>query len=184
MGDPSGKAEYALADGGRGRALHVKIGHLGGWDTLASPVFQRPFPTNHTLTCFRAKGGPRTRQLSLEWDERNGSRWIATVDLTPQWKDYALVPDRFKAWPTPATGGLHRPFNPEKAVSCSVGLALSHTAVEGSEHEYWFDDLGTAENPMGDAALPSELDIPALESISPTTSATPSQRPWWFGRTA
>ena len=26
--------------------------------------------------------GPRTRQLAIEWNERDGSRWIATVPLT------------------------------------------------------------------------------------------------------
>jgi hypothetical protein len=176
-GDPSGKADYELAEGGQGKALHVKIGHLGGWETLASPALSQPFPTNHTLTCFRAKGGPHTRQLALEWDEEDGSRWIATVDLTPQWKDYTLLPDRFKAWPVPGMGGLQRRFNPAKAVSCSVGLALSHTAVEGYEHEYWFDELGTAPNPFGDAALPTELDIPALESVSPSYQCFPITTP-------
>ena len=94
-GDPSGKAEYEVAAEARGKVLHVKIAHLSGWETLASPPLQRPFPANHTLTGFRAKGGPHTRQLALEWDEEDGSRWIATVDLTPQWKDYTLLPDRY-----------------------------------------------------------------------------------------
>jgi hypothetical protein len=177
VGDPSGKAEYELADAGQGRALHVKIPHLGGWETLASPALQQPFPANHTLTCFRAKGGPHTRQLALEWDEEDGSRWIATVDLTPQWKDYTLLPERFKAWPVPGMGGLRRGFDPAKAVSCAVGLALSHTAVEGYEHEYWFAGLGTAPNPFGAAALPEQPEVPVLESVSPSYQCYPITTP-------
>ncbi len=167
MGDPSAKAEYELADADHGKALHVKIGHLGGWETLASPALAQPFPRGHTLTCFRAKGGPRTRQLALEWKEEDGSRWIATVDLTQEWKDYTLLPDRFKAWPVPEPGEKRGGFHPDKAVSCCVGLAMSHTALEGDQHEYWFDDLGTAPNPFGDEAPPAEPQIPMLESISP-----------------
>jgi len=175
-GEPSGKAQYELANTDHGKALHGTIAHLGGWETLASPALPTPFSTNHTLTCFRAKGGPRTRQLALEWRERDGSRWIATVDLTPQWQDYTLLPDRFKAWP-PGSVAEPRRFNPAQAVSCCVGLALSHTALEGDQHEYWFADLGTAPNPLGDAMPPPETSIPALESISPSYQCYPITTP-------
>jgi hypothetical protein len=176
-GDASGKAEYELAAVERGKALHVKIGHLGGWETLTSPALVRPFPPGQTLTCFRAKGGPRTRQLALEWREANGSRWIATVDLTPEWKDYTLPPDRFKAWPVPAPGENRGVFHPDKAVSCCVGLAMSHTAVEGDQHEYWFDDLGTATSPFGEDVVPAESQVPVLESISPSYQCFPITTP-------
>jgi hypothetical protein len=177
IGDASAKADYELASADHGKALHVKVGHLGGWETLDSPTLERPFPQGHTLTCFRAKGDPRTRQLALEWREENGSRWIATVDLTPEWKDYTLLPDRFKAWPVPEAGEKRGGFHPEHAVKCCVGLAMSHTALEGAEHEYWFDDLGTAPNPFGDDVVPAEARIPALESISPSYQCFPITTP-------
>ncbi|HOX59137.1 MAG TPA: hypothetical protein P5205_18290 [Candidatus Paceibacterota bacterium] len=167
VGEPVAQARYELAEAGQGKALHVRIGRLGGWETFASPALERPFPSNHTLTCFRAKGGPRTRQLALEWNEEDGSRWIATVDITREWRNYTLLPDRFKAWPVGAVAE-HRQFNPAKAVSCWIGLALSHTALEGLEHEYWFDDLGTAPNPFGDALPPAGPAVPSLESVSPS----------------
>ena len=81
--------------------------------------------------------------------EADGSRWIATVDLTPEWKDYTLLPDRFKAWPVPGPSEKRGRFHPERAVTCCVGLAMSHTALEGDQHEYWFDDLGTARADLG-----------------------------------
>jgi hypothetical protein len=176
-GDASGKAEYELADVDHSKALHVRIEHLGGWETLTSPALVRPFPPGHTLTCFRAKGGPRTRQLALEWKEENGSRWIAVVDLTTEWKDYTLLPDRFKAWPVPQPGENRGLFHPDKAVSCCVGLAMSHTAVEGDQHEYWFDDLGTAPNPFGDDVVPAESHVPVLESVSPSYQCYPITTP-------
>ena len=155
----------------------MKIGRLGGWETLLSPPLERPFPTGHTLTCFRAKGGPLTRQLSLEWREDDDSRWIATVDLTTEWKDYTLLPDRFKPWPVPSPGEKRGHFEPARAVSCAVGLALSHTALEGDKHEYWFDDLGSAPNPFGDEGPPEGPPVPVLESVSPSYQCFPITTP-------
>jgi hypothetical protein len=175
-GDSTAKAKYELANGDHGKALHVTVTHLVGWDTLASPALSHPFPTNHTLTCFRAKGGPHTRQLAVEWLEEDGSRWIATVDLTQQWKNYALPPDRFKPWPADSVDENRR-FNPAKAVSCSVGISQSHTAPEGDGHEYWFDDLGTATNPFGDVTPPAESDVPVLDSLSPSYQCFPITTP-------
>jgi hypothetical protein len=177
VGEPGAQADYELASAGQGKALHVTIGHLGGWETFASPALERPFPPGHSLTCFRARGGPHTRQLALEWREEDGSRWIATVDLATDWKDYTLLPDSFKAWPVPAAGGARREFNPQRAASCCVGLALSHTALEGDRHEYWFDDLGTAANPLGDEGPPASPQIPVLESVSPTYQCFPITTP-------
>ncbi len=178
-GEAGTVAQYELSDqanAGHGKALHVKLDRLGGWQTLQSPALSQPFPTNHTLTSFRAKGGPSTRQLSLEWTEQDGSRWIATVDLTPEWKYYTLPPARFKAWP-PESVSEQRILNPAKAASCCVGLALSHTALEGDQHEYWFDDLGTAPNPLGDDTPPSEFNPPQLESVSPSYQCYPITTP-------
>ena len=50
---------------------------------------------------------------------------------------------------------------------------MSHTALEGDQHEYWFDDLGTAANPFGDDVPPAEPQVPVLESISPSYQCYP-----------
>ena len=164
--DMQTKASYRVVQEGPGRALYVAVPRMAGWDTFVSPRLEHPFPANHTLTCFRAKGGARTRQLALEWDEQDGSRWIAVVNLSPEWKQYALPPQAFKPWESPGRGGPGDGFNPSKAERFSVGLALSHTALQGQEHEYWFAELGTAPNPFGNEALPLSS-VPRLESLSP-----------------
>ena len=160
------QASYRVVQAGAGTALHAAVPRIAGWDTFVSPRWQHPFPPNHTLTCFRAKGGPRTRQLALEWDEQDGSRWIAVVNLSPEWKQYSLPPQAFRLWESPGRGGPGDSFNPAKAERCSVGLALSHTALQSGEHEYWFAELGTAPNPFGNEALPS-TPVPRLESLCP-----------------
>ena len=157
------------ADGTRA-SLHVRIVNLTGWDTLASPALEQPFPDDNTLTCFWAKGGANTGQLSVEMDEKDGSRWIATIPLETQWKRYALLPTDFKYWqdnPSRGRGGAADRFQPANAVRMSVGLAFTHTHVAPGPHEYWIDQIGTAPNPLGEGASLAEVEPPVLDTISP-----------------
>src|SRR5438093_3750145 len=50
----------------RDNALHVIIPTLTGWETVGRN-FDHPFDATRSLTCFRAKGGPDTTQLAVEW---------------------------------------------------------------------------------------------------------------------
>lgn len=166
--DPSIPTRHEIVAAQNGKALHVDIGKLTGWDTFMSPPLTNAYAPGQTLTCFRAKGGSHTKQLALECTETDGSRWIATVALTPEWRSYALTPAAFKAWePPPARRGEQDCFQPRNAARFVVGLAHTHTAVEGERQEYWFADLGTATSPFGDASLPDEIKLPHLESFAP-----------------
>jgi len=164
----SNPVRHSLEVADRGRALHVVLERVTGWETFQSPPLAQPFPPGHTLTCFRAKGDGATRQLSLEWTERDGSRWIAVVDLAPEWRTSALTPEAFKAWLPPAhRRGAGDRLNVTNAVRFTVGMAFSHTAIESPRQEYWFDDLGTAPNLFGDEAPPAGFEPPRLESLCP-----------------
>jgi hypothetical protein len=164
--------------GDNGSALHVVIENLTGWDTLAGPPLDHAFPVGQTLTCFRAKGGPRTRQLAVEWRERDGSRWIATVRLGTNWNRYVLTPEAFHPWEPPAgRGGVGDHLRAENAVRFTVGLAFSHTSVEAGPNEYWFADLGTAANPFGEFTPPAAPDLPRLETLSPGYQCYPINGP-------
>lgn len=159
-------------------ALHVTVGGLDGWDTLEPVGRSWTVPAGETLTCFRAKGGPRTRQLALEWIEQDGSRWIATVDLTTQWRNYGLPPEAFRPWQPPAgRGGSGDRLNLAKVVRFTLGLALTHTAVEPGAQEYWFADLGTTANPFGDGLTPSAAEVPHLLSLAPGYECYPVTTP-------
>ena len=159
-------------------ALHVVVEKYTGWDTVGSPLLTAPFPGGHTLTTFRAKGGSQTKQLSLEWTEKDESRWIATIDITTNWQSHALPPEAFKAWQPPAS--RQRPgdrFNPANAVRFTVGIAMTHTANQGERHEYWFDDVGTAPSPFGDAVVPGREPLPHIEGICPDYLVFPITTP-------
>ncbi len=148
------------------KALHVTIPKLNNWDTFRSPAFDRPFPEDHTLTVFQAKGGPDTSELLIEWGERDGSRWLATVPLSTAWRQYVLQPADFKFWESvPARKGTQ--FNPQNAHYFTVGLALSHTATRGERQEYWIGNIGTAPRTPEHEKLLTSYQVPALDTLCP-----------------
>lgn len=156
--------------------MHATIGNMTGWDNWEPPSFSNPFTNHHSLTCFRAKGGPRTSQLAVEWVEQDGSRWIATVPLTTEWCDYALAPEEFHYWESTAgRGGKGDSLHVEKANRFTVGLAYSHGTAEGGQHEFWLGSLGTARNPLGDTAPPAKTPLPHLETLCPSYLFYPMQ---------
>jgi hypothetical protein len=126
------KATYAVVPvPGGGRALHAVIPDFAEWDNISKGFLPaQPFTDGHTLTCFRAKGRPETRRLVVEWQEKDTSRWIASVELGTEWKDYALPPEAFRPWLPPAgRGGPGDRFRVENAVRFQIGLATSHSEL-------------------------------------------------------
>ncbi len=162
----------SIPNGEKGNCLRVHIPDLSGWDTLASPSLDSPFPKGHTLTCFWAKGTEKTRELSVEWTERDGSRWIATIPLSENWRHYALSPAVFRYWqdnPSKGRGGAGDWLNPANAVRITFGLAFTHTQVVHGEHTYWVDEIGTAPDPRPEATrlAAATADEVFLETLSP-----------------
>ncbi|MFP4058323.1 MAG: hypothetical protein ACLF0G_15760 [Candidatus Brocadiia bacterium] len=170
---PKPAATYHVAPGGvEGRCLHAHVPALAGWDTWGSPPLERPFPEGHGLTCFWARGARATGELAIEWVERDGSRWIATVPLSTDWRHYALLPRDFRYWrdsPARDRGGSGDTFRPAQASRIVFGLAFTHTNVAPGEHEYWVDEVGTAPPPGEElmAVLESDLEPPPLDTLCP-----------------
>ncbi len=149
-------------------SLEFEVSNLTGWDTLLSPPLQDPFPNGQNLTCFWAKGDANTQAMLLEWREKDGSRWIATVPLSISWQYYALVPEKFLYWPDNPSKGRGGPgdrFNPQNAESLSIGLALGHnTNLSPGPHKIWIARIGTAKR---DYPPQPDLSLPTLETLSP-----------------
>ncbi|MDH7571244.1 MAG: hypothetical protein QHJ73_16830, partial [Armatimonadota bacterium] len=176
--DPSAPSRFTCekpgAAGSR-RAARLFIANLSGWDTFASPPLSSPFPPGHVLTCFAARGDARTSELSVEWRERDGSRWIAVVPLETRWRRYALPPEAFRYWhdnPSQGRGGSGDTFRPQNAETLVFGLAATHTSsVGGGPHEVWIDEVATAPLPAEMRHLNEVFGgverVPVLEGISP-----------------
>jgi len=165
MQNPTSHETVADGPPGGSRALRVFIPNLRGWDTFLSPKIENPFPKGHTLTVFSAKGDARTKQLSVEWMEKDGSRWIAVVPLFAEWKQYILEPKDFRFYESnPKRGGQGDCLNPENAERLTVGLI---SGCLGGKHEYWIGPIGTAGvNPEYDEYLAAK-NVPVLDTLSP-----------------
>ncbi len=157
-----------LVEAREGHALHLHIEDMAGWDGLASPRMEDPFPEGHTLTTFYAKGTERSKTLSLEWIEEDGSRWIAVFPVEKEWNRIVLTPSDFHYWKSnPQRGHAGDHFQPHKAVQFKFGVAWTHTGPRGGEYEFWIDEFGTAPNPFGN--LPREsYETPKVEGLSPS----------------
>jgi hypothetical protein len=151
------------------RALHGLISNLTGWDNYGITGLDKPFPTGHKLTVFSAKGDENTRHLAVEWAEKDGSRWIATIALGPEWRQYVLKPSDFKYWTSvEGRGGRGDSFKPENAITLSFGLAFSHTGFEEGRHEFWVGPVGTAESMPGVGSTLEAFDFPAMDVLCPS----------------
>jgi lysophospholipase L1-like esterase len=162
-----------------GTALHADLAFVNGWDVFTRSNLSRPFPDANTLTVFYAKGSDKTKRLAIEWEEQDGSRWIATVPLTAEWRQYILAPEDFKFWES-VPSRANDPFRPENAARFSVGVSKSHTQLDDGPQEYWMGPVGTAsitpahERMLAATRLPETLTrqqpsalFPGLDGIYP-----------------
>ncbi|MHB0998825.1 MAG: hypothetical protein ACYC27_06225 [Armatimonadota bacterium] len=149
-------------------ALHVLLSDQQGWDTFRSPDASNQFQPGDTLTVLSAKGDANTKQLSVEWGEKDGSRWIATINLSTEWKQYILTPDDFKYWASnPGRGFNGDKFKPENAMYMTIGLAFSHTGFTPGRHEYWVGPVGTAKMTVDMQEVLNAKNPPAIDTLSP-----------------
>ncbi|MCC6731546.1 MAG: hypothetical protein IT208_19655 [Chthonomonadales bacterium] len=149
-------------------ALRVDLANLANWDTLRRPV-SHAFPPGSDLTALWAKGGPRTTGMLVEWQERDGSRWIATIPLTTRWTRHVLTPEDFVYWPdnpSKGRGGSDDRFHPANAAHLTIGLGKAHADVPNGRHTYWVAGIGPARLPAG--AVRPDLTLPTLEILSPS----------------
>lgn len=161
-------AKTEVVHDGQRSALHVTVEDLTGWNVLLTPELPNPFPAGRTLTCFRARGTANTRQMSVEWQEKDGSRWIAVIDLGLDWKNYALPPEAFHFWESVrGRGAPGDRLDVGNAARLSFGLARSHEGLPGPHHEYWMGNIGTVSSPFGDVPPPDPNGAPHLDTLAP-----------------
>ncbi len=125
-------------------SMHVVLPIVTNWDTLCTPELNNPFAGGKSLTVFSAKGIAATPNLAVEWIEKDGSRWIATIRLTTKWRRYVLAPQDFQFYQS-STGRnfIGDCFNPANAAKISFGLAAqTHTGPAVGRQEYWIANLG------------------------------------------
>ncbi|HSW47117.1 MAG TPA: beta-galactosidase, partial [Phycisphaerae bacterium] len=168
--DDRDTSHETVADGpGPGqRSLHIVGRRLNGYDVHFPKFIDKPFPAGHALTVFSARGAPGTDQMSVEWEEADGSRWIAVVELGPKWSQYVLFPEDFRYWESVRSRSNDR-FRPENARVIRFGVSLSHTpGLAGKPYEFWVGPVGTAPDDAEHEQLRSGQAVSAMDTLCPT----------------
>jgi hypothetical protein len=167
---PAEREYVAPGPNGAGHALHCVIPRYENWNTFGAPALNQPFDPGQELTCLWAKGSAATGKLAIEWVEKDGSRWIATINLTPEWKYYVLTPYEFAYWqdnPSKGRGGTGDHFKPENADKLTVGIAQTHTPMDVGPKEFWVGPIGVAKNIFGANVQPGQFDITPIDGLTP-----------------
>jgi Beta-galactosidase len=148
---------------GNPTALRVTIPNLVAWDTLSvNSLPESPFVGGANLTIVWVRGAPGQR-LTIEWRERDKSRWEAVVPLAAKWRRLVLPPSAFRFSPgTAEQWRKHTHFQPEQACAIAFGLSTSLGSKAGPA-EYEIGPVGVAVSP----GRLDEFEAPILETISP-----------------
>ncbi|MDO8585883.1 MAG: hypothetical protein Q7T82_02480 [Armatimonadota bacterium] len=119
------------------------------------------------ITSFWAKGDANTPDLAIIWEEIDGSRWYAVVNLESEWRQYAIPSYGFRYQRLRRNckdrGGPNDQFKPENSAKLLFGFVDGLTRDAKGPRSYSVAKLEAAEDDL------SELDFtpPVLESISP-----------------
>jgi len=183
--DAAGSWEVVSEGPGGGSCLRYRTANYQNWDGYLSPAMAL-FGPGHDLIVFSVQADAKTPQISVEIQEEDGSRWIASVEVGTEWRRVALRPSAFRYWhdsKSKGRGGAQDSLNPAHARRLNFGLAQSHTpAVHGPVHEFRIADVGTARNPLpgvaaGNGGLPG-----SLESLWPRYKTHPLSRAARLGK--
>lgn len=141
---PDHPTEYLFEPDDRfGKVLHARVADHTGWDAWVSPEISMPPEGPQWITSFWAKGGPNTTRLAVEWTERDGSRWFASVPLEPEWRRYLLSEKDFEFWESVPSRETTA-FQSKDGARLSFGLALTHTGWLTGDQEFWVAEIGAA----------------------------------------
>ncbi len=140
LNKPSG---ISLEKRKKNSCLKINICDLTDWDTFKTDL---KCWKNHNSIIFSAKGDEKTREVVVEINEQDGSRWACLIELSPQWKSYIVIPSMFKF----IADGSPKKRNKKddmpdikKMTKISFGLAKEISSIKGN-HTIWIDDIGTA----------------------------------------
>ena len=152
--------------------LRLDIANLHGWEVRQSPELPELFGEGHDFFTFLAKSGEKGAQLAVEIIERDGSRWIATADLSDTWRRVGLGLEKFRFWNDSAAtrkrGDGNARLDPRQAVRVCFGMSASHTpSMVGSGHQVWLADVGTARDPLASAGGAVTVPTDTIECVYP-----------------
>lgn len=114
------------------------------WDNFTS-LAPDNIPASHNVFVFYARATPQTKYLIFEVIKRDGSRWISSVEVTPDWREHVVMLKDFNFFESASgdkqkTGELNSIADVNKI---SLGLAYGIMPHISGDHTIWIDQLAT-----------------------------------------
>lgn len=137
------ETRLVLDEGDAGKSMRMDIRNITGWDVHLATL-QQPLKPETNYLSFWAKGDERTPQLLIDLFEKDGSRWNAVVNLTPNWQQYRIPQEDFQARQIVnkqerTEEDDHRKL--ENLERIAFGLAVNLTRNTSGDHTLWIDDI-------------------------------------------
>ncbi|QHI69711.1 glycoside hydrolase 5 family protein [Tichowtungia aerotolerans] len=146
--------------------MRLNIVNFTGWDMFSLPV-DHLGNDNDAILRFKVRGASQTTELLVELLEEDGSRWMATAEVSPEWSSVLLWPGEFKCWHDGGPmgrGGDGDAVKLSQVAAVKFGLATSHITLSEKDHQVDIDDVVTVRNPaLTDAAG----EMPSLDGLTP-----------------
>ena len=127
---------------------------------LTAPVSKPIFNEGQTATIVWTRGTPG-QSMFFQWQETDGSIWIATVPLVAQWTKQVLLPSDFHFVQGGAPGRANTAFNPAQASVLDFGVGTPEGAQPGPL------EFALSAISIGAAPVLESFTVPVLETLSP-----------------
>ena len=140
--------------------FQLQIPNQSQYVLYTAPLTTPAFGAGQTATILSTRGTPG-QSMVINWNESDGSRWVATISLTTQWTKQVLLPSAFQY----LDGGANRSgaaFNPAAASALFFGVITTFGANPGPL-EFALTAIGTGAAPALESFTP-----PVVETLSPS----------------
>lgn len=137
------------------------------WDNFTN-LAPENIPANHNAFVFYARATQQTKNLIFEVIKKDKSRWITSVELTPDWRQYVVMLEDFKFFLS-ASGDKQKTSelnNIADINQISLGLAYGIMPHISGDHTIWLDQLATGvlKLPDGDNKDTKPLGLPVFDA--------------------
>ncbi|MHB0998713.1 MAG: alpha/beta hydrolase fold domain-containing protein [Armatimonadota bacterium] len=131
-----------------GKCLAYEVQNVGGWGVFVGKIPDGIFKPTHNAISLWAKGDANTPEVFLELDEKDGSRWMYNLKITPEWTYYEIPFTSFSwlAGPSERRIKSTERFNGRSADKISFGLANLNNVLKEGAHHIWVDGLGSTQS--------------------------------------
>ncbi len=161
------------------KPLHFVFNDFDSWDGYITKKLDKSlYKNNDNLLSFLARGDARTLQISVDLHETDGSRWIATANISTNWQRVFLPVNSFKFWWAPdgtKRGGKNDKLNPKNVAKINFSMSQSHTpdSATSGKHEFFVADVRTLHDALISKIYEEKNKSLVLETIAPTYKVYP-----------